>query len=172
MPYTTWVQSALSLSHAVHVLNSHTLALPCCLPQSIWCFENVMETGRKSGILTAEQPVLCKPNKQCFQLVLDQLGLDAESTIFIDDSVRNVAAAHELGIFSVLVSPAVAAQQSPHHHVAGADLVVANFNQLREVLPQVRILVDFEIGNVVRWWAERLCKLLKAHRPLQATCAR
>jgi hypothetical protein len=97
-----------------------------------------MEAGRTRGIVNATQPVLCKPNKACFQLVLDQLNLEAASTIFIDDSVRNVAAAHEMGIFSVLVSPSLAAQQAPHQQVAGADLVVANFNQLREVLPQVK----------------------------------
>lgn len=114
--------------------------------QSIWCFENVMETGRIRGVVNTAQPVLCKPNKACFQLVLDQLGLDAPSTIFIDDSVRNVAAAHEMGIFSVLVSPTLAAQQAPHQQVAGADLVVANFNQLREVLPQVRRREDAPAG--------------------------
>jgi hypothetical protein len=105
--------------------------------QGIYCFENIMDIGRSQGIVNEQQPVLCKPNKQCFQLVLDQIGAAAQSTIFIDDSVRNVAAAHEMGVFSVLVSPALAAQQSPHQHVAGADLVVASFNQLREVLPQV-----------------------------------
>lgn len=111
------------------------LGLTDCF-QSIWCFENIMEAGRTRGIVNAAQPVLCKPNKACFQLVLDQLNLEAASTIFIDDSVRNVAAAHEMGIFSVLVSPSLAAQQAPHQQVAGADLVIANFNQLREVLPQ------------------------------------
>lgn len=111
--------------------------LICLDMQSIWCFENIMETARSKGMLSEQQPVLCKPNKQAFQLVLDQLGASPASTIFIDDSVRNVAAAHEMGIFSVLVSPTLAAQQSPHQHVAGADLVVSGFNQLREVLPQV-----------------------------------
>mgnify|MGYP001807047104 CR=1 FL=1 len=101
-----------------------------------------METGRQTGVVSKQQPVLCKPNKQCFQLVLDQVGASPSSTIFIDDSVRNVAAAHEMGIFSVLVSPTLAAQQSPHQQVAGADLVVSGFNQLREVLPQVRALVQ------------------------------
>jgi FMN phosphatase YigB (HAD superfamily) len=96
-----------------------------------------METARSKGLLTAEQRVLCKPNKQAFQLVLEQLGVSPASTIFIDDSMRNVAAAHELGIFTVLVSPSLAVQQSPHQQVAGADLVVSGFNQLREVLPQV-----------------------------------
>jgi FMN phosphatase YigB (HAD superfamily) len=96
-----------------------------------------MEAAAAQGILTAERPILCKPAPASFQLVLDALGAEAASTIFIDDSVRNVAAAHALGVYSVLVSPTLAASGAPHQQVAGADLVLASFNQLREVLPQV-----------------------------------
>jgi pyrimidine 5'-nucleotidase len=116
--------------------------------QSIWCFENLMETARNKGLLNTDHPVLCKPNKQAFQLVLEQLGASPASTIFIDDSMRNIAAAHELGIFTVLVSPSLAVQQSPHQQVAGADLVVSGFNQLREVLPQVRRTFS---GKLQKW---------------------
>lgn len=49
-------------------------------------------------------PVLCKPNKRCYELVLKQIGASDPSTVvFVDDSIRNITAAHELGIFSVLV---------------------------------------------------------------------
>jgi FMN phosphatase YigB (HAD superfamily) len=69
---------------------------------------------------------------------MEQLGAQPRNTIFIDDSPRNVAAAHELGIFTVLVSPALAAQLQPQHQpVAGADLVVGSFTQLWELLPQI-----------------------------------
>jgi HAD superfamily hydrolase (TIGR01509 family) len=36
-----------------------------------------------------------------YQLVLERIGATASNTIFIDDSPRNIAAAHELGIFTV-----------------------------------------------------------------------
>ncbi|WIA14438.1 hypothetical protein OEZ85_002964 [Tetradesmus obliquus] len=106
--------------------------------QSIWCFENVMDLARSKGLLTPSTPVMCKPSKQVYELVMEQLGAQPRNTLFIDDSPRNVAAAHELGIFTVLVSPALAAQQQPQHQpVAGADLVVSRFTQLRELLPQL-----------------------------------
>lgn len=73
---------------------------------------------------------------QSFELVMEQIGADPSSTIFIDDSLRNVAAAHELGIFSILVSPTVAAD-SQHQHIPGVDLVVSSFLQLPEILPQI-----------------------------------
>jgi hypothetical protein len=105
----------------------------------VWCFETVQGAARAAGLLTPQRRVLCKPDAACFELVLARLGASAASTIFIDDSPRNVAAAHALGIFAVLVSPALAGAASAHQQVAGADLVVGSFNQLRDVLPQVRL---------------------------------
>ncbi|KAF8063728.1 SPAC24B11.05 [Scenedesmus sp. PABB004] len=106
--------------------------------QSVWCFESVMELAAAKGALSAEAPVMCKPAKQVYELVLAQLGARASSTIFVDDSPRNVAAAKEVGIFSVLVSPSLAASPGHHpHHHEGADLVIASFTQLPEVLPQI-----------------------------------
>lgn len=57
---------------------------------------------------------------QAFQLALEQAGADARTTIFLDDSVRNVTAASGLGIRSVLVgtkrgdTPAIAEVLSIH----------------------------------------------------------
>lgn len=41
---------------------------------------------------------------QAIHLALKQAGAAAETTLYLDDSARNVSAAHEEGIFSVLVS--------------------------------------------------------------------
>lgn len=68
--------------------------------------------------------------------MLEQIGANPHSTIFVDDSLRNVAAAHELGIFAVLVSPTLAAEQQ-HQHIPGVDLVIGSVLQLPEVLPQI-----------------------------------
>lgn len=75
---------------------------------------------------------------QSFELVLEQIGASPQSTIFVDDSFRNVTAARELGIFSVLVSPTLAAEQQ-HQHIPGVDLVIGSVLQLTEVLPQIFI---------------------------------
>ena len=44
-----------------------------------------------------------KPNRSCFQHVLDDFGMKAECTIFYDDNLENTKAARALGIQSVLV---------------------------------------------------------------------
>ena len=74
---------------------------------------------------------------QVYQLVMEQVGAKPHNTIFIDDSPRNIAAAHELGIFTVLVSDNPGGPPGHPHHVSGADLVVSHFRELPSVLPQI-----------------------------------
>lgn len=47
--------------------------------------------------------VVCKPNPLAFQLALEQANAMADKVLFLDDSVRNIEAAQNLGIRSVLV---------------------------------------------------------------------
>ena len=41
--------------------------------------------------------------RQAFRLALEEAQMDASTTLFLDDSVRNVTSAREYGIHSVLV---------------------------------------------------------------------
>jgi FMN phosphatase YigB (HAD superfamily) len=97
----------------------------------------------------APPQVLCKPNRLAFELVLRQLGTSPSRTVFVDDSPRNCAAAHEAGIFSVLVGR--------EGHVAGADLVVPSVHDLPRVLPGLfappeapRVEAAAEVGVPIR----------------------
>ena len=90
----------------------------CFQEEDIICFETLQVMARKAegenGVLARKlaaggipkgSGVLCKPNPLAFEVVLDHVQAQARSTVFFDDSVRNVASAHDLGIFSVLVRP-------------------------------------------------------------------
>jgi FMN phosphatase YigB (HAD superfamily) len=74
--------------------------------------------------------VLCKPNRRCFEAVLERLGgVPAERVVFLDDSTRNCAAAHALGISTVLIG------RDGHH--PGCDLAVPAVHDLPRVLPSL-----------------------------------
>lgn len=105
--------------------------LPLCCLQTVYCFENVMELAAQKRLLTPASPVMCKPAAAVYQLVLEQLGASPSEVVFVDDSIRNVAAAHALGIFTVLVGP--------HHppSVEGADVVIPSIHHLPAVLPSL-----------------------------------
>lgn len=44
-----------------------------------------------------------KPNRSCFQYVLDDFGMDPSKTVFYDDNTENINAATQMGINTVLV---------------------------------------------------------------------
>ena len=53
------------------------------------------------GLLVSGEERMTKPDPAFFRLLLDRFGLDPGSTVFVDDSEANVAAARELGIDAV-----------------------------------------------------------------------
>lgn len=63
-----------------------------------------MDAAEKQGMVHHNKPIICKPNRQAFQLALKEAGgAEAATTAFFDDSARNVASSHRMGIFTVLV---------------------------------------------------------------------
>ncbi len=44
---------------------------------------------------------VAKPDPRIFKLLLDRFGLTAQTTLFIDDSAKNVAAAREVGLQAI-----------------------------------------------------------------------
>ena len=74
--------------------------------------------------------MLCKPSHEAFRFAMQHVALsNAAETIFIDDSRRNIKAAHELGIFTVLVGTT--------EPTDGADAVVAKLTDLMERMPEL-----------------------------------
>lgn len=53
------------------------------------------------GILVSGQEGLKKPDEKIYKLLLDRYQLKAEDCLFIDDNLRNVKAAQNLGITSI-----------------------------------------------------------------------
>ncbi len=53
--------------------------------------------GLFGGAIVSGVEGLLKPSREIFELVLDRFGLEAATTLFIDDSAGNVAAAADVG---------------------------------------------------------------------------
>ncbi len=52
-------------------------------------------------IVFSSEVGVCKPEPKIFQRALEQLGVDASETLFIDDRERNVHGANALGIHAI-----------------------------------------------------------------------
>lgn len=58
----------------------------------------------QAGMVHHGRPVVCKPNRQAFDIALRLAGGAAPSaTLWLDDSARNITTGHRLGLYSVLV---------------------------------------------------------------------
>jgi FMN phosphatase YigB (HAD superfamily) len=76
---------------------------------------------------------------QVYQLVMERIGATASNTIFIDDSPRNIAAAHELGIFTVSCT------------TAGELLITSGLRKPYVACPPMLTLLCFEELRVMRY---------------------
>jgi 2-haloacid dehalogenase len=53
------------------------------------------------AIVVSGEERIAKPDPRIFRLLLDRFGLEAESTVFIDDSEANVRAAADVGMIAI-----------------------------------------------------------------------
>ena len=53
--------------------------------------------GWFDGVVVSGEERVAKPDPRIFRLLLDRYGLDASSTLFIDDSPGHIAAAADIG---------------------------------------------------------------------------
>lgn len=73
--------------------------------------------------------MLLKPSLDAFKIALHAANVDPRRTLFLDDSIRNVAAAKEVGLYTVLVGKTVKSE--------GADYVVECVNSVPQVIPEI-----------------------------------
>lgn len=52
-----------------------------------------------------------KPDEQVFKLILEQNGLDAAKTLFVDDSPQHIATAKKLGIQTIYLEPGMTMEE-------------------------------------------------------------
>lgn len=53
------------------------------------------------GIVVSGYEKMIKPNKEIYHLLLNRYNLKAENTIFIDDNLKNIRAAEEIGLHAI-----------------------------------------------------------------------
>jgi len=64
-------------------------------------FERFAFFGLFDGIVISGCEGVAKPDREIFELLLERFGLDAGTTVFIDDNIENLAAASALGLATV-----------------------------------------------------------------------
>lgn len=113
MPVRKFVFTNADRKHAQCCLSLLGLS-DCFQEEDIICFETMLEMAHGGGLhehilnkhgIPRGHGIVCKPQPLAFELAMARVGGDAATTVFFDDSARNIAAAHTSGIYSVLVNP-------------------------------------------------------------------
>ncbi|KAJ1423797.1 Pyrimidine 5-nucleotidase [Sesbania bispinosa] len=111
--------------HALRALDR--LGIKDCFEQII-CFETI-NPDLPYSTRPDEFPVLLKPSLDAFKIAIHAGNVDPRRTLFLDDSVRNIAAGKEMGLYTVLVGKTVKSK--------GADYAVESVHSVAEVIPEI-----------------------------------
>jgi HAD superfamily hydrolase (TIGR01509 family) len=107
----------------------------------VWCLSNdIAEWAKKlrarfkleryiRGFIISGDVGLRKPDLAIFQYLLKRLGIDAGDAVFVDDNLKNLDAAIELGLKTILFDAGGNFSHSGHE-------TVRNFNELLRCLSQ------------------------------------
>jgi 2-haloacid dehalogenase len=56
------------------------------------------------GIVVSGQEKIVKPGKEIYQLLLNRYAISANESVFIDDSLKNIQTANELGFSTIHIN--------------------------------------------------------------------
>lgn len=125
IPLPKYVFTNADQDHAQRCLE--LLGIADCF-QRVIAFEDVQQAAAEAGLTHHGVPVVCKPNRQAFDLALKMAGSpEPAATLWVDDSARNITTGHNLGLYSVLVGRTGV--------VCPSDQQIRHIHELPEVLP-------------------------------------
>ncbi len=67
----------------------------------VWALEIFPFLHDFEGVLVSGEEKMAKPEHRIYELCLSRFGIEADKSVFIDDSERNVIAAREVGIHGI-----------------------------------------------------------------------
>ncbi|XP_052188485.1 phosphate metabolism protein 8 [Diospyros lotus] len=112
-------------NHAMRALDR--LGIRDCFEQII-CFETLNPNLRKST-RPDEFPVVLKPSLDAMRIAIEVAGVNPCRTLFLDDSVRNVAAGKAMGLRTALVGESTKIKE--------ADYALETVNNLAQSIPEI-----------------------------------
>lgn len=119
LPQPKWIFTNADAAHAQRVMAVLELSD---------CFQGVIDL-RALGFI-------CKPERETYLRALQIAGaVHPSRCLILDDAVRNLVPAHELGFTTILVQNERNAQQAVQDH--GVDYAITHLRDLRQALPDL-----------------------------------
>ncbi|KAJ0976493.1 hypothetical protein J5N97_018458 [Dioscorea zingiberensis] len=127
MPQRKIIFTNADRAHAATVLGQ--LGLEDCF-EGVICFET-LNPPPEIHLEDSKQKlnIVCKPSLEAMEAAIKIANIDPKKTIFFDDSARNIAAAKEAGLNTVIVGSS--------NLVPGADVALSSIHNIKEALPAI-----------------------------------
>ncbi|KAL8224668.1 hypothetical protein R6Q57_017225 [Mikania cordata] len=74
-------------------------------------------------------PIVCKPSEVAIQKALNILNANPQTTLFFEDSIRNIQSGKRVGLDTVLVGTS--------HRCKGADYALESIHNMKEAIPEL-----------------------------------
>lgn len=81
------------------------------------------------GVELPKSPIMCKPSREAMTQALKVASINPQTTILFDDSFRNIEAAKQIGMHTVLVGTS--------ERRKGADRALESLHNMKEALPEL-----------------------------------
>ncbi|XP_061366266.1 uncharacterized protein C24B11.05 isoform X2 [Gastrolobium bilobum] len=120
MPQRKIIFTNADQAHADEVLNR--LGLKDCF-EGIICFETLNPPN------CTDTHILCKPSVEAIETAIQIANVNPRKTLFLDDSVRNIASGKAAGLNTVIVGRS--------DLVPGADHALNSIHNIKEALPEI-----------------------------------
>lgn len=98
---------------------------------------DIIEHFSKANSTAAElpkTPIVCKPSEEAIEKALKIANINPHSTLFFEDSVRNIQSGKRVGLDTVLVGTS--------NRCKGADYALESIHNMKEAIPELWELVD------------------------------
>ena len=86
----------------------------------------------------------CKPEKQAFDKIFTAFGIKADESIMVEDSMKNIVRAKELGLYTILVTGKRngnvndhRTDDAPNASHAAVDLAIESVEDLKRCMPSL-----------------------------------
>ena len=98
--------------------------------------------GEKNLFAVTDTLPFCKPEKEAFDRIFEVFGIKAEESIMIEDSMKNIIRAKELGLITILVtgkskSEGTRGEDAPEETHPAVDLAIETVGDLRRLVPSL-----------------------------------
>ncbi|KAF3454678.1 hypothetical protein FNV43_RR05126 [Rhamnella rubrinervis] len=100
------------------------------------------------AVLLPETPIVCKPFEDAFSQAFKIANINPQTTVFFDDSIRNIQSGKRMGLHTVLVGSSQRRE--------GVDCAIESIHNIKEAIPELCQIDDHNKEHDLQMFSRNL----------------